>query len=82
MYTIMHTYVDVCLTTCPYVSYSVELESLGPLLGQVVVALSPLVDMFPQQIAGIFKFLIIESRYIGMCSHAELMCTNVDICVA
>lgn len=43
--------------------HSVELDSLGPLLGQVVVALSPLVDAYPQQITSIFQFLIIENRY-------------------
>ena len=41
---------------------SVELESLGPLLGQIVVALSPLVDAYPQQITSIFEFLMIENR--------------------
>lgn len=62
-------YMDICLIICLYVSCSVELESLGPLLGQVVVALSPLVNMFPEQIAGIFQFFIIENRYI--CTYIE-----------
>lgn len=43
---------------------SVELESLGPLLGQIVVALSPFVGVYHQQIASIFEFLIIKSRYV------------------
>ena len=53
--------------------YSVEVESLGPLLGQVVVALSPLVNAYPQQVASIFTFLIAENRY-----DVTWLCTSVD----
>lgn len=42
--------------------FSVELESLGPLLGQIIVALSPIISKHPQTVADIFKFLIIENK--------------------
>ena len=42
--------------------HSVELEALGPILGQVVVALSPFVEMHPKVVSEIFNFLIIDSR--------------------
>lgn len=41
---------------------SVDLESLGPLLGQIVVALYPVIDEQPQKVAEIFKFLIVDNR--------------------
>ena len=41
---------------------SVELSSLGPLLGQIVVALSPLVDKHSADISCIFEYLIVENR--------------------
>ena len=64
-------------------TYSVELESLGPLLGQVVVALSPLVETFPQQIAAIFQFLIIDSRYrsITGCTCVRMYWLHLCVCV-
>ena len=41
---------------------SVEMESLGPLLGQIIVALSPIIPKHPQTVADIFKFLIIANK--------------------
>ena len=46
------------------VSTSVELESLGPLLGQIVVALYPVIDERPHQVGEIFNFLIVENRSV------------------
>ena len=51
-----------------YTSISVEVESLGPLLGQIVVALSPFISKHTQAVADIFKFLIIESKYVTLIS--------------
>ena len=48
-------YLFVCL-------YSVETESLGPLLGQIVVALCPFVEKYPEQVGSIFEFFIIRNR--------------------
>ena len=45
-------------------STSVELESLGPLLGQIVVALYPVIDVWPYQVGEIFNFLIVENRSV------------------
>lgn len=41
---------------------SVELDSLGPLLGQIVVALSPVIPNHPKTVAEVFDFLIIENK--------------------
>lgn len=46
--------------------FSVELESLGPLLGQITVALSSLVDDYSQQVSSIFEFLIVTNKYVDM----------------
>ena len=43
---------------------SVDLDSLGPLLGQIVVALSPLVEEYADSVAEIFEFLIVEHRLV------------------
>ena len=53
-----------CLHDAIFISVwsSVDLESLGPLLGQIVVALYPVVDEQPEKVAEIFKFLIVENR--------------------
>ena len=45
---------------------SVDLESLGPLLGQIVVALYPVIDEQPHKVAEIFRFLIVQNRYLGL----------------
>lgn len=44
--------------------YSVDLDSLGPLLGQIIVALSPLVEGYVDSVAEIFEFLIVEHRCV------------------
>ena len=44
---------------------SMEVESLGLLLGQTVVSLSPLIPDHPQAVAEIFKFLIIDNKLCG-----------------
>ena len=41
---------------------SVELASLGPLLSQIVVALTPLINKFPEIISGILQYLIVEHK--------------------
>lgn len=43
---------------------SVELESLGPLLGQIVVALYPVINERPHQVEEIFNYLIVENRLL------------------
>ncbi len=45
-----------------FLIFSVEVECLGPLLGQIIVALSPVVPKHPQVVAEIFKFLIIDNK--------------------
>ena len=40
-----------------------NVDSLGPLLGQIVVALSAFVDIHPEKVAEIFEFLIVDNRY-------------------
>ena len=56
------------LVNCPGIHlfvllfHSVEVDSLGPLLGQIVVALSPLIPDHPQAVADIFRFLIIKNK--------------------
>ena len=42
--------------------HSVDLSSLGPLLSQIVVALYPWVNKFPDVITAIFTYLIIEHK--------------------
>ena len=50
-----HLHINLC---------SVDLESLGPLLGQIVVALYPVIDEQPHKVAEIFHFLIVQNRYL------------------
>ena len=42
---------------------NVDLKTLGPLLGQILVTLFPFLDRFGDKVAAIFKFLIIENKY-------------------
>ena len=51
-----------CNTVFYTVPCSVETESLGPLLGQIVVALSPFVEKYPAKVSSIFEFFIIKNR--------------------
>lgn len=53
---------DLTLSAWKCFIHSVELSSLGPLLGQIVVALSPLVDKHSADISCIFEYLIVENR--------------------
>ena len=57
MYIHVYNYLphDVCFC-------SVETESLGPLLGQIVVALCPFVEKYTEQVSAMFEFFIIENR--------------------
>ena len=52
-------YFDVIINV---VVCSVELDSLGPLLGQIIVALSPFIPKHPKIVAEIFTFLIVENK--------------------
>ncbi|XP_064394848.1 serine/threonine-protein kinase ATR-like [Halichondria panicea] len=56
----------ICVTLRAWNSFihCVELNSLGPLLGQIVVALSPFVKQYPQAVSTIFNFLIVENRTV------------------
>ena len=47
-------------------TFSVEMESLGPLLGQIVVALSPFVGVYHQQVSSIFELLILKNRCVTL----------------
>ena len=56
---------EVFMIHVPYYSLcSVDLESLGPLLGQIVVALYPVIDEQPHKVADIFHFLIVQNRFL------------------
>ena len=58
-------YLSNCvIDVLPLPPYSVDLDSLGPLLGQIVVALSPLVEEYADSVAEIFEFLIVEHRLV------------------
>ena len=46
---------------------NVDLKTLGPLLGQILVTLFPFLDEFADKVAAVFKFLIIENRYAKFC---------------
>ena len=61
--------IPVCVTVC-----SVHLECLGPMLSQVIVTLSPLLDKCPQQVADIFHFLMVENRYVAI--HPDTRCAH------
>ena len=47
---------------CSLFPSSVDLESLGPLFGQIVVTLSPFADRHSATVAKIFDFLIIQNK--------------------
>jgi hypothetical protein len=58
---------DENLTKCTLLAWkcfivSVGADSLGPLLGQVIVALCPFVDIYPEHVSSIFEFLINKNR--------------------
>lgn len=53
-----------CIVFPIFSLYSVDLDSLGPLLGQIIVALSPLVEGYADNVAEIFEFLIVEHRCV------------------
>jgi len=53
---------------------SVDLDSLGPLLGQIIVALSPLVEGYADSVAEIFEFLIVEHRTVLAKYFHEIYC--------
>lgn len=53
---------DIIMLKLSCVPCSVELDCLGPLLGQIVVALSPVIPHHPQTVADIFNFLIVENK--------------------
>ena len=43
---------------------SVELDCLGPLLSEIVVALTPFIDNFPEIVSEILQYLIVENRCV------------------
>ena len=47
-----------------FISCSVELDYLGPLLSEIVVALTSFIKKFPETVSEILKYLIIEHRYV------------------
>ena len=55
-----------------------DLESLGPLLGQIVVALRPLVDAYPKEVSSIFEFLIFKNKY----AYSHFFPFHGYVCVA
>jgi serine/threonine-protein kinase ATR len=56
------TVVECTLSAWKCFMESVETESLGPLLGQIVVALCPFVEKYAEQVSAMFEFFIIENR--------------------
>eukprot|EP00795_Rhopilema_esculentum_P004649 gene4649-20929_t len=53
---------ELCCSGWDYFVHNVDLKTLGPLLGQIVVTLFPLLDKFSDKVASIFKYLIIENK--------------------
>ncbi len=49
---------------CSLFPSSVDLESLGPLFGQIVVTLSPFADHHSATVSKIFDFLIIQNKWV------------------
>ena len=52
---------------------NVDLKTLGPLLGQILVTLFPFLDKFGDKVAAIFKFLIIENKYASFLSFVIII---------
>ena len=55
-------FAELCSSAWDYFVHNVDLKTLGPLLGQILVTLFPLLDKFPEKVAAIFKFLIIDNK--------------------
>ena len=47
-----------------YFLCSLSMESLGPLLSQLIVTLSPFIDIWTEIVADIFHYLIVENRSV------------------
>ncbi len=55
-------FADLCCSGWEYFVHNVDLKTLGPLLGQIVVTLFPFLDKCANKVAAIFKFLLIENK--------------------
>lgn len=55
-------YLELCCEAWYRFVQNIELESLGPLLGQIVATLLPLLESVPDLVAVIFNFLIVDNR--------------------
>lgn len=53
---------ELCCSGWDYFVHNVDLKTLGPLLGQILVTLFPLLEKFGDKVAAIFKYLIIDNK--------------------
>lgn len=53
---------ELCCSGWDYFVHNVDLKTLGPLLGQILVTLFPLLDRFRDKVAAIFKYLVVENK--------------------
>ena len=59
---------DLCVASWDSFVHNIEVECLGPMLGQIVATILPLLGTCPEQIVAIFTFLAVENKYVIMVS--------------
>ena len=55
---------DLCVASWDSFVRNIEVECLGPMLGQIFATILPLLDKCPEQIVAIFIFLAVENKYV------------------
>ena len=53
---------NVPLVVCVFCS--VDISSLGPLLSEIIVTLTPFMDKFPSIVSDVFHYLIVENESV------------------
>ena len=56
------TYYVTIVQLIDFFNCSVELDCLGPMLCEIVVALTTFLNKFPDIVSDIFKYLIVEHK--------------------
>lgn len=59
---------DLCCAAWDGFVRNIDVECLGPLLGQIVATLLPLLDVCGEKVANILSFLVIENRFVVLSS--------------
>ncbi|KAK2190032.1 hypothetical protein NP493_91g01005 [Ridgeia piscesae] len=63
---------ELCAKAWNCFVHSVDVQSLGPMLSQILVSLLPLLRQRPKQVAEIFSYLIVDNRRIMSTHFHEL----------